>query len=247
MSSNLVLETVPLEDWFEELADEGLDPLNILMDQEENPENYEETTMSTLTMKKSTPDFDLNAWLKAAAVVTNQPTVNSTKVYTCPAWLTLKSGLVTESNAFVVTASVVKAARQVLDALSYTRLQHEAAIEALHMQEQRAAATGKFADPQGPSGYNPDGNEYDEALVEASEAVEKLESVLANGERIMAEILQWIADNAADLNLKVATGYNVRTGIIGQEIRTPRYELLTPETLMYGIAEQREFIRNNRA
>lgn len=235
------IQTVPLEDWFEELADESLDPLNILIN-EEDPE----TTMSTLTMKKATPDFDLDKWLKAAAVVTNQPTSNSTTVVPCPSWLTLKSGVVCEANAFVVTAGVIKAARQVLDAISYTRLQYEAAVEDLHMQEQRAVATGKFADPSGAQGYNPDGNEYDAAVAELVEKVEKLEAVLDNGKRIMSEIIEWIRDHAADLNLKVATGYTVRTNIIGAEVRSPRYDLLTPETLMYGIAEQREFIRSNR-
>jgi hypothetical protein len=245
---SIELETVPLEDWFEELADESLDPLNILMDEEENEtETYTgDTTMSTTTLNK-TPDFNVDAWLKLASVVTNQPDVKSTAVVACPEWLTLKSGLVTESNAFVVTAGVIKAARQVMDAISYTRLQYEAAIEDLHMQERRAHATGLQADPSGPQGFNPDGNEYDNAVQEATEAVERLEVILDNGKRITAEILQWVVDNASALNLKVATGYTVRTGIIGQEIRTQRCELLTPETLMYGIAEQRDFIRNARA
>lgn len=234
---------VPLEDWYDELADESLDPLNILIETEENEEN----NMSTLTLKSTAGAFDVKKWLEQAAVVTNQDVGAKAKVYPCPAWLTLKSGVVSEANAFTVTAGIIKAARQVIDAIAYTQRQHDVAVEVLAMQEQRAVATGKFQDPStAVNGLNPDGFEYGEALAEATTEVEKLEAVLANGERIMGEIITWINDNAADLNLKVETGSTVRLGVIGNEIRTPRYELLTPETLMYGIAAQREFIRNNR-
>jgi hypothetical protein len=248
MSTDEIIVFVPLEDWYEELADESLDPLNILMDEEENPLNYEITIMSTTTLHTNKPAFDLDAWIKTAAVVTDQPAAALSVAIPCPEWLTVKNGQrICEANAFAVTAGVVKAARQVLDAISYTRLQYEAAVEDLHMQTNRAYATGKETDPSGPQGFNPDGNEYDNAVAHAAEGVEELERVLDNGKRIMAEIISWIGDHAADLNLKVTTGYTVRKGIIGNEIRTQRYELLTPETLMYAIADQREFIRNNRA
>lgn len=238
------ITTVPLEDWFEELADEGLDPLNILINEED-----EETDMSTTTLhmnkQPEAASFDIKKWLATAAVVTNG-VANKAKVYATPEWLTLKSGVVCEENAFVVTAGVIKAARQIIDAIAFESRRHEELVEQLTVQEHRAVATGKFTDPSGPSGYNPDGNEYAAALEDLAAEIDKVENVLANGERLMQDVLEWIAENAEDLNLRVQTGYTTRTGIIGNEIRTPRYELLTPETLMFGIAQQRDFIKNNR-
>ena len=242
------IATVPLEDWFEELADETLDPMNILIAEEETNDLLEETTMSTTTLQDKKA-FDVKSWLKTAAIVTNQPGGKTRSVIPCPEWLTLKSGVVSEENAFVVTAGIIKAARQVIDAIGYTTVEYENAVEALQMQELRATQQtprdGSGA-PADVGGYNPDGEEYNAALAEATQAVEELEAVLANGERIMTNILAWIDAHADELNLRVETGYTVKNGPIGNKIRVPRYELLNAETLMYGIAAQREFIRNNR-
>ena len=217
---------------------------------------------TTTTAKKG---FDVKAFLKTAAVLANVEAAPSVKVYPCPAWLTLKNGvLINRANAFSVTAGVIKAARQVIDAITYTQRQYEVATENLLVQELRATRVTAETHSFGPAitklgqdlafkggaldapGFNPDGNEFTAACDEAAAEVDKLEAVLANGERILAEIFTWIEDNAADLELKVETGYTVKLGPIGNEIRSARMELLTLDTLQYGIAAQREFIRNAR-
>jgi hypothetical protein len=250
------VHTVPVEEWYEEMADEAANPETILI----NEENELENEMSTTTV--ATKAFDVKAFLKTAAVLANTESAASTNLYPIPAWLTLKEGVkISPANAFTVTAGVVKAARQVMDAISYTQRQHEVAVENLLIQELRATRVTAEVHNFGPEitkfgkelafkggasdapGFNPDGFEFSAALDEATQEVDKLEAVLANGERIMGEILQWIVDNAADLELKVETGYTTRLGPIGNEIRTARMELLTPDTLLYGVQAQREFIR----
>ena len=96
------------------------------------------------------------------------------------------------------------------------------------------------------SGYNPDGYEYEEALEEAAVLVDKLEAVMANGERILTEVIAWIDANAYNLDLVVETGYTVKLGVIGNEVRTARKEPLTWQTLLVGIQLQREFIASNK-
>ncbi len=96
------------------------------------------------------------------------------------------------------------------------------------------------------SGFNPDGYEYDEALEEAALLVEKLEAVMENGERILGEVVAWIDANAYNLELVVETGYTVKLGVIGNEVRTARKEPLTWRTLLVGIQLQREFIASNK-
>lgn len=86
--------------------------------------------------------------------------------------------------------------------------------------------------------------EYDLALVEAAQIVDKLETVIANGERIIGEIISWIDTHAEELNLEVETGHTVTLGPIGNEIRRARREPLTWQTLLVGIQLQREFIHN---
>ncbi len=283
--------TVPVEEWYEELADEAANPEYILIQQEEDendlfvqdmygevlpevkPKNNQTikpnqgTTMTTTTTTTTTTvnkGFDVKAFLKTAAVLANTEAAPAAKVYPCPEWLTLKSGVISQANSFTVTAGVIKAARQVMDAISYTQRQYEAATEALLIQELRATRVTSERNNFGPEitklgvvlssrggasdapGFNPDGYEFSTAYDEAAAEVEKLEAVLANGERIITEIVAWIGDNAEDLGLKVETGYTVKLGPIGNEIRTPRMELLTADTLLYGINAQREFIRANR-
>jgi len=284
--------TVPLEDWYEELADDSLNPESQLLRDEESDDedNYQpspfseytqflfskdneiyipthnqplEIPMSTNTIAKE-KTFDVKQWLKTAAILTEVEPPKSEKVYTCPEWLTLKSGTICEANAFTVTAGVIKATRQVMDAINYTRRQHEAAVENLIVQELRATRVtaekynfgpditklGKQLSNKGGAldapGFNPDGVEFNEALVEAQHEVEKLEIVLENGERIINDIVEWVMENAEDLNLKVETGVTTKIGIIGNEIRTAKYDLLTPDTLLLGVAAQRAFIRSNR-
>jgi len=238
------------------MADEAANPETILIN--------EETLENEMTHTIAKKGFDVKAFLKTAAVLADVEKAPTNKVYPTPAWLTLKSGTITPANAFVVTAGVIKAARQVMDAISYTQRQHEAATENLLIQELRATRVTAETHNFGPAitklgqdlafkggaldapGFNPDGNEFTYALEEAEAEVEKLETVLANGERIITEIVEWIAENAEDLELKVETGHTVKLGPIGNEIRTARYELLTPDTLLYGIQAQRDFIRNAR-
>lgn len=213
----------------------------------------------------STPsNFDVNAWLETAKVLANVE-VNDSKAVPCPPWLTLSKGTMCKQNAFAISAGVIKASRQIIDAITFTARQLEEATERLHMQEQRNCRT-TIGGPGKPSfgpeisklgvtlafqkaavesvGFNPDGVEFQEALLDATAEVEKLEAVLENGKRIIGEVLQWIIDNASPLELKVEVGHTVKLGPIGNEIRTARYALLTPDTLQIGIDKQREFLRN---
>ena len=270
---------VVLEDWYEELADESLDPANILEKEEEEMElndldvNIEQslksqpevTTMTTNTLN-SNPSFNLDAWLNTAKTL-HEVESASTSIVPTPSWLTLKSGLCTVDNAFVVTAGVVKATRQVMDALFFTQRQLNEKIEQLTQQEQRAArqtvsvrdmtfgpkmaALGvQLMDAQvantSVSGFNPDGVEYQESLAALAEEIEKLEAVVDNGKRILSEIMQWIHDHAEQLQLQVQVGYTTRLGIIGNEIRSPKYVPLDHNSLLLAIEQQREFIKSAR-
>lgn len=319
------IRTVPLEDWHEELADESLDPLNILLAAEFAEDDEDTTTiiepkqefygykqnpkyvgivsdaasalatqivseinstgvaiMSTTTLNNKA--FDVKAFLKLAATINDTETTTTSRVKT-PDWLVIKNGLgCTIANAFYVTAGIVKSTRGILDALTYTQRQYEDAVEKLTIQELRAGRTTVETFNFGPemskvgiilgskgtaaedvydddadeygdeanhgsktklSGFNPDGMEYDLALVEAAQAVDKLEAVIANGERIIGDIIAWIDQHAVELNLEVETGHTVTLGPIGNEVRRARRERLTWETLLVGIQLQREFIRNN--
>ena len=270
---------VVLEDWYEELADESLDPANILEQEEEEMElndlevnvehslksQPEVTTMTTNTLN-SNPSFNLDAWLSTAKTLHEVESASSSIVPT-PDWLTLKSGICTAENAFVVTAGVVKATRQVMDALFYTQRQLDVKIEQLHAQEQRASrqvlgardmtfgpeitklgiqlATTRVANTD-VAGFNPDGVEFEEAVASLAEECEKLEAVVANGKRILSEIMQWIHDHAEQLQLQVQVGYTTRLGIIGNEIRSPKYVPLDHNSLLLAIEQQREFIKSTR-
>ena len=270
---------VVLEDWYEELADDSLDPANILEQEEEEMEledlevnvkqslssQPEVTTMTTNTLN-SNPSFNLDAWLSTAKTL-HEVESASTSIVPTPSWLTLKSGLCTAENAFVVTAGVVKATRQVMDALFFTQRQLNEKIEQLTQQEQRAArqtvsvrdmtfgpkmaALGvQLMDAQVANttvgGFNPDGVEYQESLVALAEEIEKLEAVVDNGKRILSEIMQWIHDHAEQLQLQVQVGYTTRLGIIGNEIRSPKYVPLDHNSLLLAIEQQREFIKSAR-
>jgi hypothetical protein len=281
---NAVMIGIHLEDWYEELSDESLNPENILIADEDEPvdieaslscilsvdnENYPFSVAQTLENKmthsvKSSSAFDIKQWVKTATVLAGEPEKKGTKVYPCPDWLTLAAGSICANNGFIVTAGIVKATRKVLDAIGYTRRQYEAATENLLIQELRATRQAPEKYNFGPEitrvglvlakksgaldapGLNPDGFEFTAAYEEAVKEVDKLEAVLANGERIISEILTWITDNADDLELTVETGHTVKLGPIGNEIRTARYEPLTPDTLLYGVQAQREFIRKEK-
>jgi len=271
------IRTVPLEDWYEELSDKSLNPeFQLIQDEDAQNEITEgddvklsllqslgAANMSSST-QNNTPKFDVKSFLATARALDDTTTSVANKV-PCPEWLTLKSGVVSEQNAFMVTAGVVKATRGVMDALSYTQRELEQAIERLTMQELRSGRTSAEVHNFGPeitkigmelafkgtahsdvAGFNPDGMEFDHALTEAVALVDKLEAVVKNGERIMGEILEWVIENAEPLNLKVETGHTVRLGPIGNEIRTARMERLDPNTLLVGVQLQRDFIRSMR-
>lgn len=278
------VHTVSLEDW-QELGDDSLNPLNILIEEEETTQQTGATKMSTKTQSnKPVSSFDVKNFLSLAQAIDG---VSSKDVrLPCPEWLVIKNGLgCTTKNAFWVTAGIVKSTRQIIDALRFTNNQLELATDRLTMQELRAGCTapevnkyGKDATKQGVthgvkgaahldvmesdakewdeeedhgshtklSGFNPDGFEYDEALEEAALLVDKLESVIANGERILSDVIAWIDTNALDLGLEVETGHTVKLGCIGNEIRTARREPLTWQTLLVGIQLQREFISSHK-
>ena len=216
----------------------------------------------TTTINNTSKSVDVNAWLAQVAVLNDEAPKPSTVA--CPPWLVLSSGIVSVKNAFVVTAGVIKATRQVIDAINYTQRQLEEATENLLIQEARATRTTSERHNFGPAitalgiqlnalqgaseatGFNPDGNEYQDALDLAAEEVEKLEAVVENGKRILAEIFAWIAENSAALQLQVEVGHTTTRGIIGQEIRRPKYLPLDMDTLMFGVQAQRDFLRNQR-
>jgi hypothetical protein len=263
------IQEVPLEDWYEELSDESLDPLNILVSDEDDaePANVSLSLTSlennmTATIAKNTNTFDVNAWLTQAAVLNDEAPKPSQVA--CPPWLVLSSGIVSTKNAFIVTAGVIKATRQVIDAIGYTQRALDEAIENLLQQEARAGRTTSERHNFGPAitalgvqlsarsgaseapGFNPDGNEYQDALDLAAEEVEKLEAVVKNGKRILTEIIDWVNENSGALGLQVEVGHTVTLGIIGQEIHTAKYRSLDADSLMLGVQAQRDFLRNQR-
>lgn len=264
--------TVPLEDWYEELGEESLDPLNQLIAEEEEVENEEhqptivnkEETIMSATQVTNKPAFDLNAWMNTLAVATDAVVPATTKVIDKPEWLEIKGPLVA-SNAFAITAGVVKAARRITDGLFVAKNRHSDAIERLAIQEARSlretGEKGLFGPEmtafglklanlgsgrQDAPGFNPDGQEFDLAVKELEAEVEGLEGVIENGSNMMNTLLDWIDDVAIELHLEVETGHTVSKDLIGNTFRKPRYERLDRNTLMYGIAAQKEFIRNAR-
>ena len=209
--------------------------------------------------------FNLDAWMNTLAVLTEVETPATTKVINKPDWLEIKGPLVA-NNSFAITAGVIKGARRITDGLFVAKNRHAVAVESLTQQEARclretgekgcfgpemSALGAKLAElssgRQDAPGFNPDGTEFDAALTEATEEVEALELVIANGSAMMNELLEWIADVATELQLQVETGHTVTKDLIGNTFRKPRYEPLNASTLMYGIAAQKEFIRNNRS
>lgn len=256
------IREVPLEDWYEELADESLDPLNILIAEEETIIPTKEPAMTTTIANNKS--FDLNTWMNTLAVLTEVETPETTKVINKPEWLEIKGPLVA-SNNFAITAGVIKAARRITDSLFVAKNRHNVAVEALVIQEARAlretgekglfgpemSALGlKLAElgsgRQDAPGFNPDGVEFTNALEEAEKEVVALEVVIENGSAMMNELLKWIEEVTPELQLQVETGHTITTDLIGNTFRKPRYEPLNASTLMYGIAAQKEFIRSNR-
>lgn len=272
----VTITTAPLEDWYEELADESLDPLNQLIAEEEAPweevptevqptiVNKQETITMGTTQVKNQPSFDINAWMNTLAAATEVAVPVTSKVINKPDWLEVKGPLVA-SNAFAITAGIVKAARRITDGLFVAKNRLSAAIETLAIQEARCLReTGEKA-LFGPEmtalglklaelssgrldapGFNPDGQEFTDAVDELKQDVEKLEQIVANGTNMLSVLLDWIDDVADELHLEVETGHTVTKDLIGNEYRKPRYSKLDRSTLMYGIAAQKEFIRNAR-
>ena len=282
LNSKPSIREVPLEDWYEEMADESLDPLNQLIAEEEEAEppkvyygspvdlndannqypNRKEEAIMTTTIANNT-SFNLDAWMNTLAVLTKAATP-AAKVFNKPEWLEIKGPLVA-NNSFAITAGVIKGARRITDGLFVAKNRHAVAVEALHVQEARSARQTPLETNFGPvmtnlgrmiaeqagvamdaPGFNPDGTEFDAALTEAAEEVEALELVIANGSAMMNELLEWIKDVSVDLQLQVETGRTVTKDLIGNTFSKPRYEPLNASTLMYGIAAQKEFIKNAR-
>jgi hypothetical protein len=268
----VTITTVPLEDWYEELADESLDPLNQLIAEEDAPweevqptiVNKQETITMSTTQVKNQPSFDINAWMNTLAAATETVVPVTSKVINKPDWLEVKGPLVA-SNAFAITAGIVKAARRITDGLFVAKNRLSAAIETLAIQEARACRQTPLETSFGPlmtnigrviaeaagtasdaPGFNPDGQEFEAALEVAEQEVEKLEQIVENGTNMLAVLLDWIDDVADELHLEVETGHTVTKDLIGNEFRKPRYSKLDRSTLMYGIAAQKEFIRNAR-
>jgi hypothetical protein len=262
--------TVPLEDWYEELGVEELNPEYILLREEDEEANEEIETIHlpteeanmTATTINNTPAFDLNAWMKSLTVATDQE-VPATKIINKPEWLEIK-GAVNAANAFAVTAGIVKAARRISDGLIVASRRHTEAVEAYTIQEARtlrvtgektfgpemtklgiqlAAANSGFKDAPG---FNPDGVEFQDALAEAAEEIEKLEAIISNGNAMLLQLMDWIDEVAEELDLTVECGYTTTTDLIGNTFRKPRFVRLDRNTLLYGIVAQREFIKNNR-
>jgi len=236
-----------------------------------------ESAMSSSTAQNNTPKFDVKAFLATARALNDSELATASKVAQPNWLILHKDhdfGC-TISNRFWITSGVIKSVRGIMDAINYTQRELEFAIERLTMQELRAGRTAAevhnfdpgiskigiqlayhggahedvYDDDGTPivSGFNPDGQEFDLALVEAVELVDKLETIVANGEHILQEAIEWVEDHAEQLQLEVETGHTVKLGPIGNEIRKPRMERLTPITLLVGIQLQREFIRGIRS
>lgn len=237
--------TVPLEDWYEELGDESLDPLNQLIAEEEATEDQptittEETTMSTQVSKSTA--FDINNWMNTLAVLTDLEVPVKTADVAKPDWLEIK-GPVSPNNAFAVTAGVVKAARKLFDGIAVAKQRHDEAVEKLTVQEYRSLNHKDKSDAQG---LNPDGYEHDEVLKHLKEEVTSHETIINKGTAMMEELLTWIHDHSVELNLEVETGHTVTKDLIGNEFRRPKMERLDANTLMFGIKAQKDFIRKSR-
>ena len=250
------LITVPLEDWYDELSDEALDPMNILIAEEEDLEIEEViitatnvqsivstipkvNIMSTKTQSQVKTTFDVQGFLAIANAIDGVEAKNVSKVQ-CPAWLTIKNDLgCTQANAFFVTAGIVKSTRGIIDALNYTVNQRNVAVDNL-TRLTNATKLGPEMAKISQQLHTADTT----SLEEAAQEINKLEAIIANGENIVGEIIQWIDEHAESLNLEVETGHTISLGPIGNEIRKARRERLTWQTLLVGIQLQREFIRN---
>jgi hypothetical protein len=222
-----------LHEWSAELADESTEPTNVLS-------QAEEATMSHTI--ESTKTFSLDKWLGTLDVITGVE-VPSTPVVVQPSWMECKYPMKAE-HSFAITAAVVKAARRITDGLRVASARLQEATEALHVQELRGLAElgGRIEG----AGFNPDGTEYEDAVLELHERVDELEAIIDNGKAMLAEVFKWIEDYADLLELKVEVGHTVTKDMIGNEFRSPKLSALSRDTLLIGIAKQKEFIARNR-
>jgi hypothetical protein len=222
-----------LHEWSAELADETTEPTAVLI-------NAEEATMSHTI--EATPSFNLDKWLGTLDVISGVE-VSSTPVIVHPKWMECKYPLKAE-HSFAITAAVVKAARRITDGLRVASARLQEANEALHIQELRGLA--ELGGRVEGAGFNPDGVEFDERLGELHEQIEQIEAIIDNGKAMLAEVFKWIEDHADQLELKVEVGHTVTKDIIGNTFRSPKFAALRQDTLLIGIAKQKEFIARNR-
>jgi hypothetical protein len=180
-----------------------------------------------------------------------------------PDWLEIK-GPMTPSNAFSITAGVVKTARQLVDAIGTAERRRETLVEQITKIESRNVAglplsdslsesptqrarnnANRFAAPR-TGGFNPDGTEYVEHLESLETELAGTEQRLETGHAMLAELLEWVEAHADELELVVEVGRTTRRDILGNEFTVPNMRPLMTDTLLLGIERQREFIRGQR-
>jgi hypothetical protein len=210
---------------------------------------------------KSTTQMPVTSFLATAAAL-SQADAQPAWVAK-PDWLEVK-GPITPANAFSVTAGVVKAARQLIDAIGAAQRRHEVLSEQIAKLESRNVAglppsdgvsetptqrarnnANRYSAPRN-GGFNPDGTEYGEHLESLETELAVVEQRLETGHAMLGELLEWVEANAEPLELAVEIGLTVRRDILGNEFSVPNMRALSADTLLLGIERQREFIRAQR-
>ena len=244
-------------------VDESTDPLNILLEAEESDElppppakititntsiTNKEINMSHTIVDQKATDFNLTNWLEVLTIMNTDVDAPDTNDYdgpvSVPSWLEIK-GPVTRKNAFAISAGVIKCARRITEGLHKANLRVSETAEKLRMQTARSYAELSGDRTEGV-GYNPDGNEHDEAVVALKAELKHLKAIAKNGADMLIELLEWIDNNACLLDLKVEVGHTVSKDLIGNESRIPCMKTLDRDNLRLGIQAQKAFISTNR-
>lgn len=177
----------------------------------------------------------------------------------------------TPDNSFAISAGVVKTARRIIDGIGVAQRRAAAVSEEIATQQQRAVATSLRPRQETAQvttalgiafrtaldeaeklavdgkGYNPDGVEFQERLAELETELAEHEGIVAKGAQMLEELLEWIGNYGEYLSLKVEVGTETVVDFLGNKTTVPRMVPLSADTLVLGIARQKQFIASQRA
>lgn len=249
--------TMPLEDWYEELADETLDPLYQLIKEEDEPECLQEVSEQTFinqpkqeitmskTIGKSNESFlDFMRSLNAVTEVYGETKFDAPSIPTKPYWLEIK-GPVSDANKFSVTAGIVAGVRKLGIAIRTAQMRYDEQEVIVDDMKARSEA-GKDGVPDGSRGKNPDGIEHALMVEEAEELLLTYAETVEKGQGMLEELLLWMDEVSPLLGLEIETGRTVTKDIIGNEFSRPKMSPLNRSTVIYGVMKQQQFINQQR-